>query len=354
MVRTERSSLLVSFLLALAILLLIALLLAQRLGGGPAARGVPDGSETANQVEPEEEVFVELSVPVLPEPPEREDQPETAEASLASALEGSDTEQDPAEISEPTEAEVDPAEPESPKNEQSTEPEDPPEDSPHTTEPDSNTNQQEHADERNPAETTPPTEPGDGDRQQPTLKGRIPQLLYAGSTDELAEKYPRLEMVWVYDRDPGTDSDPPRVLMEMVLDESGRLHWRNNRTEEASPGFEYVSMRHHLDDRVHANPEDLRIRQHRKEIFALAGLSEDKSSRLRWGYYRHRAEVFYLARATSAFLKAQEAGQLDFQPERRDYLQVDWAIDAAGEPYVEGASFHPEAGSVVSLEVEQP
>ena len=353
--RREAWSLVISFVIALLIMGLIVYLL----GWSPrvaAYDGPANGSEAAGEIA----VLIDLPSQDGPgaedggPPPKPGKAPGEAPGSLATRQEGKDLQQPPAPdtlvqspVQEPETMPEPPEEVESPESEDSAPQEKTPDKKP-------------LADAQKPP--TAPQAAGVDDREQMTLltlRGRIPPLRYTGATRQLLQEYPRIEMVWILDREPGgrnDPDDPPRVMLEVVADSAGSLHWRNARTREKSTGFEYVTMRHVLDERIRvAQPERLQLgRDPAKLLQALqaAGLGRVSPSRMQWGYYRHRAEVSKLGRAASAFARAQEAGKLDFQPRRRDFLEVHWTVGPSGEPAVGALRFHPEVGRVAEIPLD--
>ncbi len=204
-----------------------------------------------------------------------------------------------------------------------------------------------------PVTVTPPS-PGDQSDERVALEGHTPPLHYAGKLAELQQQYPRIETAWVLDREPG-GPDKPMVIAEVVLDTQQDVQWRNYRTDTTSDYFREATVRHILTERV--LPEDLnsvRLRADAarfQQALAAAGLGDVPSARVSWGYYRHQAEVFEVSRALTAFHKAVQAKTLDFQPQRRDYLEIEWGLDGKGEPTVTKAWFRPEQGEAVELTV---
>ncbi len=202
-----------------------------------------------------------------------------------------------------------------------------------------------------PPAAKPESDAGQGEETQLTLAGQMPPFRYLGATRELYQEYPPLSMCWVLDRDPGQSQSQPGVYLEIVF-AGGRIYWRNERTGDASPGFGLATLRHNLNERTHvSDPGKLGIWPRRDEVLRLAGLTDPRSPRLKWGYHRHRAEVAMLNRVKAAFVRGVETKAIEFQPERRDSIEVEWGQDAAGKPCVKSARFKPQTGDAVALEL---
>lgn len=188
--------------------------------------------------------------------------------------------------------------------------------------------------------------------EQADMEGRLPPFVHRGETELLARMYPRIEMAWVLESDDAGDRSP-RIVLEIVLDTHGEVHWRNLWTGRASPFFADATMRHVLDERVQP-PAGARLRLASEpalfqRALAEAGMPPVVPSRVRWGYYRHRSEVYELGRAAQAFTAAAQQERVAFHPDRSDYLEITWSVDSRGEPAVGELHFRPETGDAVDL-----
>ncbi len=180
---------------------------------------------------------------------------------------------------------------------------------------------------------------GEGLETQLTLQGNIPPMIYSGRTDRLFELFPRLEMVWVRDREPREGR--PAVILEFVLEPQGGLQWKDIiRPTQNSPGYAFATRSYITTDCVQArNPEKLNIWNHRQEILARSELTDPHAPRLRWGHYRHRVEQYLLQPVLAAFQKMQQAGEFAFVPQEQATLEVVWDTDSEGRPYAKTARF---------------
>lgn len=205
-----------------------------------------------------------------------------------------------------------------------------------------------------PPASLPTGDSGEGEETQRTLEGNIPPLTYAGRTDVLFRLYPRLEMVWVRDRDPREGR--PEVILEFIRDQDGGLQWRNIQDPTGSSlGFAFATRSHATGDCVHVNdPATLKIWERRAEICEKAGLADPQSRLLCWGYYRHRVEQHLLQPALVAFRRAQQKKELDFQPQQRTSLEIVWDVADDSQPYVAAARFLADRKPPVELTVERP
>ena len=184
------------------------------------------------------------------------------------------------------------------------------------------------------------------------LEGSLPPFRYVGATRELFKKYPRMEVAWVLDHDPG-GAEPPQVVLEVVLDSDGEVHWQNLRSGRQSRFFKGTTVSYVVRERIVAgSASQLRLgREAALMAKALeeAALDRPPTSRTTWGYYRHQAETYELSRAARAYQDAAEHGIINFQPNRADSLEIRWAVDSQGEVYVANVRFCPENGKPVEL-----
>lgn len=181
--------------------------------------------------------------------------------------------------------------------------------------------------------------------------GALPRLRHTGEIELVRSTWPRLEVAWVTQL-PLRPDEASRTLVEAVLDPSGRVRWQNLQTGTQSSGFSFTTMRYNLRGRVRvADPTKLQLWKHRDRIAAIANVSADQSKRFQWGYYRHRSEVFELARAESAYRTAEAGGRLTFDPAAGDVLEVTWGVSPQKNPTIVSARFVPAAGEAVSLKL---
>ena len=188
--------------------------------------------------------------------------------------------------------------------------------------------------------------------ERPKLEGSLPPFRYSGATQELFKKYPRMEVAWVLDREPG-GPERPQVVLEVVLDADGDVHWRNLQSEQRSRFFTDVTVSHILRERIVASSaKQLRLGSDSKLVskaLSEAALTSAPPTRMTWGFYRHQAETYELGRAARAFLKAADRGIVNFQPQRADYLDIRWAADSQGDVSVSSVRFCPEKGKPIDL-----
>ena len=50
-----------------------------------------------------------------------------------------------------------------------------------------------------------------------------------------------MEVAWALDREPG-GKEPPKVVLEVVLDADGEVHWRNLQSEQCSRFFKDATV----------------------------------------------------------------------------------------------------------------
>ncbi len=188
--------------------------------------------------------------------------------------------------------------------------------------------------------------------ERPKLEGSLPPFRYSGATQELFKKYPRMEVAWALDREPG-GKEPPKVVLEVVLDADGEVHWRNLQSEQCSRFFKDATVSYVLRERIVASsPNQLRLGRESTLISKAlidANLTSVPPARMTWGYYRHQAEAYELSRAARAFQEAAGRDLVSFEPQRDDYLEIRWAADSQGDVSVSRARFCPEKGDTVNL-----
>ncbi len=335
--RREIASLAVSFLLSLLAALLALLLF----GLGARARA---SSGLGSQPPSPMEVAVVVNLPEEKAEP-GEQKPKQSESaaqgpppSLASKQEGEPSGQPPKEVETPT-GPKSPQEAQAPTEEtkRPSEETDLPADTP--------------AKEPEAAAVTAP-DASEPSAEALAVEGRLPPFHYIGDTQLLEAQYPRMEMAWILDREPDGPSEP-QVLAEIVMGAEGSVYWRNFRLGSKSDYFSEATTWHVLDERVHVSSSS-RLRLGRdtarfQRTLREAGLDAVPPSRIRWGYYRHISEAYELGRAVAAFQAGVKSGKVDFQPRRRDYLEIAWEADPQGEPTITQAIFRPEDGSPVPL-----
>ncbi len=188
--------------------------------------------------------------------------------------------------------------------------------------------------------------------ERPKLEGSLPPFRYSGATQELFKKYPRMEVAWVLDREPG-GKEPPKVVLEVVLDADGDVQWRNLQSAQRSRFFTDATVSYVLRERIVANSANqLRLGRDSKfmsNALSEAALTSVPPTRMTWGYYRHQSETYELSRAARAFREAADRGIVDFQPQRDDYLEVRWATDSQGDVSISSVRFCPEKGKPLDL-----
>ncbi len=133
--------------------------------------------------------------------------------------------------------------------------------------------------------------------ERPKLEGSLPPFRYSGATQELFKKYPRMEVAWVLDREPG-GKEPPKVVLEVVLDADGDVQWRNLQSAQRSRFFTDATVSYVLRERIVANSANqLRLGRDSKfmsNALSEAALTSVPPTRMTWGYYRHQSETYEL------------------------------------------------------------
>ena len=89
-----------------------------------------------------------------------------------------------------------------------------------------------------------------------------------------------------------------------------------------------------------AERETLKIwQQHRDEIATACDLSDGRSPRILWGWYRHSVEAALLVPVLAAYRQAVAEKRIVPEPGRKDVLQIRWAVNKNDQPYVAEVQF---------------
>lgn len=332
----EIASLIVCFCISLFLATLVFLLLNWKPAAQAAAGPVGEICEIA-------EVVVAANLP-----PEETDEAEPEQdpdpappPSLATSQEGESNDQSTEEPDEPQEPET---------SEDMQEPEDEPQAPSESAVPVNSAEEKES--ESAPQETEP--EEATASDEKMNLEGQIPPLQYVGDLALLAKEYPRMEMAWILDREPGGEA-PPSVLAEIVMDKDGETHWRNFRLQKQSDYYSDTTTWYVVTERVHvAERRSLKLGRDTsrfRQAAEQARVGNPPPSRIKWGHYRHMSEAFELARAVTAFQAASKEGKIEYHPDRQDYLQIEWTADKNQEPTIGKVTFCPEGSAGIPIPV---